>query len=177
MKSLFRDVILCEMQGWMRTDLELAPDPRHPGGVRLRRRRPARLLSLGLVSAGFSAFALDLVWEHHLVAALQLGICLALLWLHVRAELDDWRFDGDSAVRRSFDLRRFRFDEVRLPARELLRVVVAKEGPRAWAWLETRAGERHALAAGKAQQVEAIAHAFDQAFALASAEPPSRALH
>lgn len=165
------------MIGRFRTDLELDADASRPGAFRLRRRLWARALSASLVALGFLAFALDLLWERHLVAALQLPLSLGLLWLHLRAELDDWTFTGETAVRRSFSLRSLRFCETRLPIVQVKEVVVAQEGKRACAWLETRAGERHALVIGSPGEVAAIAGAFERALHFAAAEPLNRTIH
>lgn len=165
------------MIGRFRTDLELAADSSRPGAFRLRLRFSARALSASLVALGFVAFALDLVWERHLVAALQLPLSVGLLWLHVRAELDDWTFTGETAVRRSFSLRDLGFRETRLPIVQVKGVVVAQEGKRACAWLETHDGARHALVIGKPGEVAAIAGAFERALQFAVAEPLNRSIH
>ncbi|MBS2023792.1 MAG: hypothetical protein JST92_15420 [Deltaproteobacteria bacterium] len=165
------------MLGRFRTDLEVHADPAHPGTFRLRRRFGARAFSVVLVAVGFCAVALDLALERHAVAALQLPLSVALLWLHLRAELDGWIFEGHAAVRKSFDFRKLRFSEVRVDCALVERVVLAQEGNRACAWLELRTGERHALVAGPPQRVEPVAKAFERGFALAVAVPPSSSLH
>jgi hypothetical protein len=161
------------VQGSFRRDLELLEG--RPPTFRLRRRRGARLLSWGLAAAALLATALDLVAKRPFVAALQLTLAVAFIGVLVRAELDSWLFDGRQLVRRSFT--GFGFREIRLRARSIVDVGIARAKGRARAWIETADGEQYALVEGGEAEVKRIAEGVRRSVLLAAADPPARIVH
>jgi len=95
-----------------RRDLELAPGTQ----FRLRRRKWARALSIFGVGGGLALGVYDLTVGYVATGALMLILALAFLVQHVQAELDEWRFEGNAAVRTRFILREFALRETRVPA-------------------------------------------------------------
>lgn len=160
-------------RGTFRTDLGLRVDPRRTGAFELRRRWGPRLVSLLMISLG-AAFAAADLWLHRPVVAAFTGCAaLALLVLHVRAEVESWRFDGTQVVRRDLELRRLRVSEERLLAEEIEEVAFEERGQRGRAWLVTHAGGVYPLVEGKPAAVRRIADGFRNAVALAKAERPA----
>ena len=161
------------MQGTFRRDLELLEG--RPPTFRLRRRRGARLLSWGLATAAIAATVLDLMAQRPFIAAVQLTLAVVFIGVLVRAELDSWLFDGRQLVHRSFT--GFGFREVRLRARSIRDVGVARKKGRAQAWIETDGGEQYALVEGGEAEVERIVEGVRRSVQLAAAEPPTRSVH
>jgi hypothetical protein len=163
------------VQGSYRNDLELAG--RAPGPLRLRRKLGARVVSIGLAAAALAAGAFDLFARRPGIALAQLLLAVAFAALVARAELDSWRFDGEDLVRRTFSLRQLRFREVRLRARSIAGIGIARAQGSARAWVETRSGQRYALVEGEAGEVERIADGLRRAVHLAAIQPGNRTLH
>jgi hypothetical protein len=159
------------MRGTFRTDLGLRADPLHPGAFELRRRWGPRAASLAMIGFGVAFAVADLWLQRPVVAAFTGLAALALLALHVRAEVESWRFDGAQVVRRDLELLRLRVREERLPASQIEEVAYEERGPRARAWLVTQSG-LHPLVEGKPAAVRRIAEDFRNAVALAKAERP-----
>jgi hypothetical protein len=137
-------------------------------GFALRRGRAAWTVPAALTLAGLSAALIELVAGGVATFALLAALSAAVGLLALRAELDRWSFDGADAVRRTFELRGFGFREVRVPARDIRRVGYLEAGSRSRAWLETRAGEEHALVEGDLAAVKQIAEAWASAARLAA---------
>ena len=146
-------------------------------GFALRRGGAAQMVPAALTLAGLSAALIELVAGRVATFALLAALSAAVAVLALRAELDRWSFDGTDAVRRTFDLRGFGFREVRIAAREIRRVGYLEAGSRSRAWLETRAGEEHALVEGDLAAVKQIAEAWASAARLAAREAASGLLH
>ena len=160
-------------RGIFRTDLGLRMDPRRPGSFELRRRWGPRLVSLLMISVG-AAFAAADLWLHRpLVAAFTGLAALALLALHVRAEVESWRFDGAQVVRRGLEFPRLRVREERLAVGEIAEVGFEERGRRGRVWLVTLGGGIHPLVEGRPAAVRQIAEDFRNAVALAKAERPA----
>jgi hypothetical protein len=165
------------MRGTFRTDLGLRTDPRRPGAFELRRRWGPRLVSLAMIGLG-AIFAVADLWMHRpVVAGLTAVASLAILALHVRAEVQRWRFDGAQVVRRDLELLRLRVREERLPVAQIQEVGYQERGPQARVWLVTQGGGVHPLAEGKPAAVRRIAADLRNAVALAKAERPADAAH
>ena len=160
-------------RGTFRTDLGLSQDPRRPGTFALRRRWGPRLGSLLMISLGAGFAAADLWLHRPLVAAFTGLTALALLALHVRAEVDSWRFDGVQVVRRDLELLRLRVREERLAAEEIEEIRFEERGQRGRAWLVTQGGGVYPLVEGRPAAVRRIAEDFRNAVALAKAERPA----
>jgi hypothetical protein len=141
------------MSDGFRRDLTLAPGT----GFRLRRRLSARIFStlLALAAVGWGIF--DLRVGNRFVGAATLALALAFVVQLVQAELDSWRFEAGTVVRRTFLLRELRFHEKRLAAREISGVPVAFVKGAARAWIETRAGEEVPLVEGDEREVRHVA--------------------
>jgi hypothetical protein len=154
------------VRGSFRRDLELVPSAF--GEFRLRRKRGARLLNVGLALAGLFTTLMDYRTGRTWFAAAQLAMTVAFVALLLRAELDSWRFDGGQAVRRTFRFAALRFEEVRLDAKQIASVAVRRGGARAQAWIETRSGERYALVEGKVAEVDPIVQRLSAAVELAN---------
>jgi len=163
------------VRGRFRSDLELARGA--AGTVRLKRKRGARLFSLGLSAASLAAAGVDLIARRPWIAAAQLSLALAFAALLAGAELDSWRFDGEQLVRRTFSLRRLRFREVRLGARSIRTIGVARGRGRARAWVETRSGQQYALVEGEESEVDRIAEDMRRALQLAALHPAGSSVH
>jgi hypothetical protein len=142
-------------------------------GFALRRGRAAQMVPAALTLAGLLAALIELVSGRAATFALLAALSAAVAVLALRAQLDRWSFDGADAVRRTFALRGFGFREIRIPAREIRRVGYLEAGPRSRAWLETRAGEEHALVEGDLAAVKQIAEAWASAARLAAREAAS----
>jgi len=145
--------------------------------VRLKRKRGARLLSVGLAAASLAAAGIDLLARRPWIAAAQLSLALAFAALLARSELESWRFDGQQLVRRSFSLRGLRVREVRLWARSIRGIGLARDGGRARAWVETRGGRQYALVEGEEAEVERIVEGMRHALQLAALQPSGHAIH
>jgi hypothetical protein len=137
-------------------------------GLALRRGRAAWTVPAALTFAGLAAALIELVAGRVATFALLVVLSAAIGLLALRADLDRWSFDGAQAVRRTFELRRFGFREVRVPASDIRRVGYLEAGSRSRAWLETRAGEEHALVEGDLAAVKRIAEAWASAARLAA---------
>jgi len=161
--------------GTFRTDLGLRTDPRRPGAFELRRRSGPRLASLAMIALGAAFAAADLWLQRPVVAAFTGLAALAVLALHVRAEVERWRFDGAQVVRRDLELLRLRVREERLPVSQIEEIGYEERGPRARTWLVMQSGGVHPLVEGKAPAVRRIAEGFRNAVALAKAERPGGA--
>jgi hypothetical protein len=156
------------VRGNFRRDLELAPE----SAFRLRRRRGARVFStlLALAAVGWGAF--DLWMGYRVVGAATVLLALAFVVQLLQSELDSWRFDGATAVRRTFVLRGLKFRELRLRARDIRGVEIAFAGGRARAWIEDRSGEQYALVEGDEREVRRIADKLVSSLQLAEMEAP-----
>lgn len=160
------------MSGYRR-DLELAPGAQ----FRLRRRLWARALSIFGVGGGLVLGVYDLSVGYLATGAMMLALAFAFLVQHVRAELEEWRFEGDAAVRTRFVLRQFSLEETRVPAAAVRGVQVEFVGRRARAWIETKRGEEIPLVEGDSAEVELIADRLTASLKLSSKPPPSTLLH
>lgn len=141
------------MSDGYRRDLTLAPG----AGFRLRRRLSARVFSalLALAAIGWGIFDLSVgrLW----IGAATIALALAFVVQLVQAELDSWRFEAGTVVRRAFALRELRFRETRLEAHEIAGVQVAFVKGAARAWIETRSGGEVPLVEGDEREVRQIA--------------------
>jgi hypothetical protein len=127
-----------------------------------------------MIASGAAFAAADLWLQRPIVAAFTGLAALALLALHLRAEVQRWRFDGAQVVRRDLELLRLRVREERLPVAQIEEVGYEERGPRARAWLVTPGGLLPLLE-GKPEAVRQIAADFRNAVALAKAERPGGA--
>src|SRR3954468_10157835 len=134
-----------------RRDLELAPGPE----FRLRRRRSARIFSALLAIAAVGWGAYDLASGHRWIGAATLALAGAFMIQLVQSELDSWRFENRTVVRRLLTLRGVA--EERLPASELPGVHVAFAKGRARPFIETMEGDEVPLVEGKEPEVRRIA--------------------
>ena len=141
------------MSDGFRRDLTLAPG----AGFRLRRRLSARIFSGLLALAAFGWGVFDLWVGNRFVGAATIAVAFAFMVQLVQAELDSWRLEASTIVRRSFSLRGLRFHETRYQAREIKGVQVAFTKGFARAWIETRAGEEVPLVEGDELEVRRIA--------------------
>ena len=155
------------VKGTFRRDAELISGP--GGRLRLQRRIGPRLLSAALVAAAVLLALYDARVGRTWLGAVHALLGVGFLGLFLRAELDRFYFDGESAVRRWVTLTGV--SEARLQAKAITRIAVERAGPRARAWIETKSGEQYALVEGEAWHIEAMAERLAQAIRLAASEP------